>query len=87
GLAFSAGVVVSFVLLGSLLVGLRAAGQQLGWGFQLQTPLVVAALAAMFTVIGLNFAGLFEFGAFLPNKLATLESRHPVINSFLSGVL
>ena len=87
GLAFSAGVVVSFVLLGALLVGLRAAGQQLGWGFQLQTPLVVATLAALFTVIGLNLAGVFEFGAFLPNKLATLESRHPVVNSFLSGVL
>ncbi|MFC6280383.1 protein-disulfide reductase DsbD family protein [Polaromonas aquatica] len=87
GLAFSAGVVVSFVLLGAILVGLRAAGQQLGWGFQLQSPLVVATLAALFTVIGLNLAGLFEFSAFLPNKLATLESRHPVANSFLSGVL
>lgn len=87
GLAFSAGVVVSFVLLGALLVGLRAAGQQLGWGFQLQSPLVVATLAALFTVIGLNLAGVFEFGAFLPSKLATLESRHPVVNSFLSGVL
>ncbi|MBI2770425.1 MAG: thioredoxin family protein [Burkholderiales bacterium] len=87
GLAFSAGVVLSFVLLGALLVGLRAAGQQLGWGFQLQSPLVVATLAALFTVIGLNLAGVFEFGAFLPSKLATLESRHPVVNSFLSGVL
>lgn len=87
GLAFSAGVVVSFVLLGAILVGLRAAGQQLGWGFQLQSPLVVAALAALFTVIGLNLAGVFEFGAFLPNRLATLESKHPVANSFLSGVL
>ncbi|OOG36782.1 protein-disulfide reductase [Polaromonas sp. A23] len=87
GLAFSAGVVLSFVLLGALLIGLRAAGQQLGWGFQLQSPLVVATLAALFTVIGLNLAGVFEFGAFLPSKLATLESRHPVANSFLSGVL
>lgn len=87
GLAFSAGVVVSFVLLGAILVGLRAAGQQLGWGFHLQSPPVVATLAALFTVIGLNLAGVFELGAFLPNKLATLESRHPVVNSFLSGVL
>ncbi|TWO64438.1 protein-disulfide reductase [Caenimonas sedimenti] len=87
GLAFSAGVIVSFVLLGAILVALRAAGQQLGWGFQLQSPLVVATLAALFTVIGLNLAGVFEFGAFLPNRLATLESKHPVANSFLSGVL
>jgi thiol:disulfide interchange protein len=87
GLAYTVGVVLSFVALGALVLGLRAAGQQLGWGFQLQSPAVVATLAALFTVIGLNLAGLFEFGAFLPSSLATLESRHPVGNSFLSGVL
>ena len=87
GLAYTAGVVLSFVALGALVMGLRAAGQQLGWGFQLQSPAVVATLAALFTVIGLNLAGLFEFGAFLPSSLATMESRHPVGNSFLSGVL
>jgi thiol:disulfide interchange protein DsbD len=87
GFAYTAGVVLSFVALGALVLGLRAAGQQLGWGFQLQSPAVVATLAALFTVIGLNLAGLFEFGAFLPSSLATLESRHPVGNSFLSGVL
>ncbi|MFC5497225.1 protein-disulfide reductase DsbD family protein [Caenimonas terrae] len=87
GLAYTAGVVLSFVALGALVLALRAAGQQLGWGFQLQSPAVVATLAALFTVIGLNLAGLFEFGAFLPSRLATLEARHPVGNSFLSGVL
>lgn len=87
GFAYTAGVVVSFVALGALVLGLRAAGEQLGWGFQLQSPAVVATLAALFTVIGLNLAGLFEFGAFLPSSLASLESRHPVGNSFLSGVL
>ena len=87
GLAYTAGVVLSFLALGALFLALRAAGQQLGWGFQLQSPAVVAALAALFTVLGLNLAGLFEFGAFLPSSLATLESRHPVGNSFLSGML
>ena len=87
GLAYTAGVVFSFLALGALFLALRAAGQQLGWGFQLQSPAVVAALAALFTVLGLNLAGLFEFGAFLPSSLATLESRHPVGNSFLSGML
>lgn len=44
--------------LGGLLLALRAAGEtQLGWGFQLQSPAVVAALAALFTLIGLNLAG------------------------------
>ncbi len=87
GLAYSAGVVVSFLALGGLMLALRAAGEQLGWGFQLQSPAVVAALAALFTLIGLNLAGVFEFGAMLPSRVATLQARHPVGDAFLSGVL
>jgi len=87
GLAYTGGVVVSFLALGALMLGLRAAGEQLGWGFQLQSPAVVAVLAVLFTVMGLNLAGLFEFGRFVPGGLASMEARHPVANSFLSGVL
>lgn len=87
GLAYTAGVVLSFVALGALLLGLRAAGQQLGWGFQLQSPVVVSLLAALFTVLGLNLAGLFEFGSLLPSSIASAQARNPVLDSFLSGVL
>ena len=87
GLAYTAGVVLSFVALGGLLVGLRAAGELIGWGFQLQSPAVVALLAMLFTLIGLNLAGLFEFGSMLPSRLATLQARHPTADSFLTGVL
>ncbi|HOZ93511.1 MAG TPA: protein-disulfide reductase DsbD family protein [Ottowia sp.] len=87
GLAYTLGVVLSFLALGGLMLALRAAGQQLGWGFQLQSPLVVALLAALFTVIGLNLAGVFEFGRFVPSSVATLEARHPMANAFLSGML
>ena len=87
GLAYSAGVVISFLALGALMLGLRSAGEQLGWGFQLQSPAVVAALAVLFTVMGLNLAGLFEFGQFLPSRLSTLQAKNPSVNAFLSGVL
>ena len=87
GLAYSAGVVLSFLALGALLLGLRAAGDQLGWGFQLQSPAVVAALAALFTLLGLNLAGLFEFGAILPSRAMNLQAKNPGVNAFLSGVL
>jgi len=87
GLAYTAGVVLSFLALGGLLLALRAAGEQLGWGFQLQSPVVVATLAVLFTLIGLNLAGLFEFGQFLPSALASMQVRHPVADAFLSGVL
>ena len=87
GLAYTVGVVLSFMALGGLLLALRAAGEQLGWGFQLQSPAVVAALALLFTLIGLNLAGVFEFGQFVPGRLATLQARHPAGDAFLTGVL
>ncbi|MDR3367613.1 thioredoxin family protein [Rhodoferax sp.] len=87
GLAYSAGVVLSFLALGALMLALRSAGEELGWGFQLQSPAVVASLAALFTIIGLNLAGLFEFGQFVPSSVAVLEAKNPAINAFLSGIL
>ncbi|MFZ2828367.1 protein-disulfide reductase DsbD family protein, partial [Hydrogenophaga sp.] len=87
GLAYTAGVVLSFLALGGLLLGLRAAGEQLGWGFQLQSPGVVAALAVLFTLIGLNLAGLFEFGNVLPSRVASLQAKNPTADAFLTGVL
>ena len=85
--AYTAGVVLSFLALGGLLLALRAAGEQLGWGFQLQSPLVVALLAGLFTLIALNLAGVFEFGQFVPGRLATLQARNPVADALLSGVV
>ena len=87
GLAYTFGVVLSFVSLGALMLALRATGEQLGWGFQLQSPAVVALLAALFTLLGLNLAGLFEVGSLLPHSVASLQARHPVVDAFLSGVL
>jgi thiol:disulfide interchange protein len=87
GLAYSAGVVLSFVGLAALLLVLRAGGEQIGWGFQLQSPLFIAALAVLFTLIALNLAGLFEFSTVLPSGLASMRLRHPLADSALTGVL
>ena len=87
GLAYTAGGVLSFLALGGLLLALRSAGEAVGWGFQLQSPVMVAALATLFTLIGLNLAGLFEFGNVLPSRLVTLQARNPTTNAFLTGVL
>ncbi|WP_345535781.1 protein-disulfide reductase DsbD family protein [Variovorax defluvii] len=86
-LAYTAGVLLSFLALGGAMLGLRAAGAELGWGFQLQSPAVVAALAGLFTVIGLNLAGLFEFRMLAPSSVCSAHVRHPLANDFLSGVL
>ncbi len=87
GVAYTVGVVLSFVALGGLMLALRAGGQALGWGFQLQSPAVVALLAALFTLIGLNLLGVFEFANVLPSSIATLQAKNPQIDAFLSGVL
>ncbi len=87
GLAYTGGVVLSFMALGAALLALRAAGEQLGWGFQLQSPAVVASLAVLFTLIGLNLAGLFEIGHLLPGRLAGLQAKNRTADAFLTGVL
>jgi thiol:disulfide interchange protein DsbD len=87
GVAYTAGVVLSFVALAGLLLALRAGGAELGWGFQLQSPLFVAGLAALFTLIGLNLAGVFEFGGVLPGALAGYRARNPLVDDALSGAL
>jgi thiol:disulfide interchange protein len=61
GLAYTAGVVLACVGLGAMLLGLRAAGEQVGWAFQLQEPAVVAALLLLACAITANLLGLFEF--------------------------
>jgi thiol:disulfide interchange protein DsbD len=86
-LAYTAGVVLAFLALAGLLLAARTGGEQLGWGFQLQSPTTVAALAALFTLIGLNLAGVFEFGSLLPSSIASLRARDPTLDSFLTGVL
>jgi thiol:disulfide interchange protein/DsbC/DsbD-like thiol-disulfide interchange protein len=87
GLSFAAGVIVSFWILAALLVALRAAGQQLGWGFQLQSPPVVAGLALLFFVLALNLSGVFEVGQILPSAMANWTAKNPLVNDALSGVL
>jgi thiol:disulfide interchange protein DsbD len=80
-------VVLSFLTLGAGVLALRAAGEQLGWGFQLQSPAVVSVLAALFTLISLNLLGLFELGQVLPSRLVSFQHKHPILDAALSGVL
>jgi thiol:disulfide interchange protein DsbD len=87
GVAFFVGALASFVLLAGLMLALRAGGTQLGWGFQLQSPGVVALLAALFFVLALNLSGVFEWGAFAQSVTANLSARGRYADAFLSGVL
>jgi thiol:disulfide interchange protein len=88
---FALGVVGSFIALAGLLYALRSAGQAIGWGFQLQSPIFVAALAGLFTLLALNLAGVFEMGtrvAQLANVAAPASSQgNSASSAFLAGVL
>lgn len=86
GLLYGAGVVVSFLVLAGLLISLRAGGEKLGWGFQLQSPVFVGFLALLFLFLALNLWGVFEVGTSFV-RLGGLLKESSDWNAFLSGVL
>jgi len=88
GLAFTAGVVLSFWALAGLLLILRSAGGQLGWGFQMQSPGFVLALIFIFFILALNLFGVFELGTSLVGLDAKATGHvGGLASSFLNGAL
>ncbi|CAD0305623.1 protein-disulfide reductase DsbD family protein [Xanthomonas hortorum] len=84
---YSLGVLVSFAAIGGLVIGLRAAGQAAGWGFQLQQPWFVAALAYLMFAVGLSLSGVFTLGSNLGGIGQSLASRNGPLGDFFTGVL
>ncbi len=90
GAAYFVGVLASFTLLAGLMLALRSAGQTVGWGFQMQEPLFVGALAILFFLMALNLSGIFEFGTSLQSAAGEAELRaqsSPIVGAFTSGIL
>ena len=87
GLLFTFGVLVSFWMLSGLLLLLRASGEQLGWGFQLQSPAFVIVLSMFLYLFGLSMFGVFEIGVSLAGVGQGATGRSSYWGSFTSGVL
>ena len=87
GLVYTAGILVSFWALVALLLGLRAAGATLGWGFQFQSPVFLALMAALLFFLGLSLAGQFEIGLTLTSTGGSLAAKQGYAGSFFTGVL
>jgi thiol:disulfide interchange protein/DsbC/DsbD-like thiol-disulfide interchange protein len=87
GLAYTAGVLASFALLGGGLLALRTGGQAIGWGFQLQTPAFVAVIAYLLFALGLSLSGVAAFGAGLAGTGGRLTGRSGLTGTFFTGVL
>ncbi len=84
---YTAGVLVAFAAVGLLVIGLRAAGQALGWGFQLQQPGFVAALVYLMFAVGLSLSGVFTLGGRVGNLGQSLAARSGPAGDFFTGVL
>jgi thiol:disulfide interchange protein/DsbC/DsbD-like thiol-disulfide interchange protein len=87
GMVFAAGVISSMLCLAAVLLALRAGGEQIGWGFQLQSPLFVTLLVYLLLAVGLNLSGVFEVGGGLAGVGDGLTQGDSYRASFFTGVL
>jgi thiol:disulfide interchange protein/DsbC/DsbD-like thiol-disulfide interchange protein len=87
GLVFAAGVISSMLTLAIVLLALRAGGEQIGWGFQLQSPLFVTLMVYLLLAVGLNLSGVFEIGGGLAGIGDELTQGQGYRASFFTGVL
>jgi thiol:disulfide interchange protein DsbD len=87
GWVYTLGILVSFWVVVAVLVILRAAGRQLGWGFQFQSPTFLALMAMLLFFLGLALAGQFEIGLSLTSAGGSLAQKQGYAGSFFTGVL
>ncbi len=86
-LSYTLGVLVAFALLAAALLALRAAGEAVGWGFQLQTPWVVGVLIYVLFALGLSLSGVFEIGGNIMGLGQSMTQSSGLKGSFMTGVL
>lgn len=85
GMAYGVGAILSFAALGGALIMLRASGEAIGWGFQLQEPVAVAGFALLIFAVGLNLSGVFELPGFGGGD--ALTRRGGAVGAFFTGIL
>lgn len=87
GLVYTFGILVSFWIIVGILLALRSAGHNLGWGFQFQSPIFIILLSLLLFFLGLSLAGQFEIGLTLTSAGSNLTARQGYAGSFFTGVL
>ncbi len=87
GWAYTCGIVLCFVAFAIALLLARKGGEAIGWGFQLQSPGLIAALAYLFFAMGLSMSGLFHFGGRLMGAGQSLTQQSGLSGSFFTGIL
>lgn len=87
GVAYTAGIILAFMILASALLALRAGGEAVGWAFQLQSPWFVALLVYLFFLMGLSLSGVYQIGGGLTGIGQSLTEKSGYRGSFFTGVL
>lgn len=87
GWVYTAGIVLCFLVFASILLIARAGGEAIGWGFQLQSPMLITALAYLFFVMGLSMSGMINIGTSWMGAGQSLTEKSGLTGSFFTGVL
>ena len=87
GLFYSLGVILSFLLIAFTLLAFKSSGEVIGWGFQLQYPLVIAILFYLFVALGFMFMSNLVFGSQLGQLSVAAQVKNESLESFLTGIL
>jgi len=87
GLLFSLGAIISFLTIAALLIALKSGGESIGWGYQLQSPVVVSLLFYLFVVLGFIFMSNIVLGSGLARLSSISLNKSDSLESFLTGVL
>lgn len=87
GIAYTSGIILSFLLIAGIMIAIQASGAEIGWGFQLQNPLVIGILTYLLFVIGLNLSGLFEIKNPFANIGSKAASKNSPSGAFFTGIL
>jgi thiol:disulfide interchange protein DsbD len=86
-LSYTAGVIATFMAFAGIIVGLKATGEEVGWGFQLQSPVFIFTMMLILFVLSLNLFGLFEFITPGGSKLGNAKTEDGIVGDFFGGVL
>ena len=87
GLYYSLGAIMSFLIIALILIFLKASGESIGWGFQLQYPLVISILFYLFIALGFMFMSNLVFGSQLGQLSSMARVKNESLESFLTGIL
>ncbi len=87
GLFYTLGILISFAIIAGTLIALKAGGAEIGWGFQLQNPIMIIVLIYLIFTLGLNLSGFFEFSGRLAGAGQNLSQKSGNKGAFFTGVL